>query len=192
MLDCDKAKNFLNDYIEGMLDPQTKRELEQFLENDPECKQLFSEAMSIRRQLQNLPTVKAPDNFDMELRQRIMAYVQEGEKPLRSRRGLSVVFSGGILLAAAYMFIFTDIGVEENMLQNNVVPASTISTTVSGVKINKQRSSEVSDQASLQDSLKKNQANADLQQINLVGDKHTKGRLLVFMLFILNFYYFKG
>ncbi len=172
MLDCDKAKNFLNDYIEGMLDPQTKRELEQFLEKDPECRQLFNDAMMVRRQLQNLPLVKAPDNFDMELRQRIMAYVQEGEKPLRSRRGLSVVFSGGVLLAAAYMFIFTDIGVEENMLNNNVVPASTISTTVSGVQINKQRKSEVPDQATLQDSLKKNQANADPKQINLVGDKH--------------------
>ncbi|HHM01575.1 MAG TPA: hypothetical protein ENJ15_01070 [Caldithrix abyssi] len=172
MLDCDKAKNLLNDYIEGMLDPQTQKELEQFLEEDPECRALFQEARLIRRHLQNLPAVKAPDNFDMELRQRIMTYIQEGEKPLRGRKGLSVVFSGGILLAAAYMFIFTDIGADESRINNNVIPASTISTTVSSPRLNNKQQADIMEQAAFKDSLEGNRANADPKQINLVGDKH--------------------
>ncbi len=41
MMDCDKAKELLSDYIDGALDTEQKREIEEHLNSDHECKKGF-------------------------------------------------------------------------------------------------------------------------------------------------------
>ncbi len=170
MLDCDKAKQLLNEYIEDMLDPGTRSELEAFLKNNPECRAVFTEAMEIRRRMQSLSAVKPSDDFDAALRQRIIQYVQEGEKPHYSKRGISVVVSGGVLVAALYMFLFTDMGME-SPAANHVVPASTISTTVPGMRQAMQKQASPSGEEMIADTLRRADEPAADKQIDLISQE---------------------
>jgi len=169
MLDSDKAKMLLNDYIEDTLDPATRNELEAFLQTDAECRTFFREAMDTRRRLQSLSVVTPSEQFDEVLRQRIVAYVQEGEKTSHPKRGVSVMVSGGVLLAALYMFFFTDIGMAPSP-DEHVMPASTISTAVPGMKPAVQKAT-TPDKASIpKDSMETNIRKDAQKGIDLISD----------------------
>ncbi len=115
MMNCDKAKILLSDYIDGTLEPNVKKEVDSFLESDPECKDLFHDAISLHKNLTQLPKVSPSTEFDSNLRNEIIRLNNnEGKSPTMNKKSFSLVFSGTVLVASLYLFIFTDIGIQPN------------------------------------------------------------------------------
>ena len=109
MMNCDKAKNLLNDFIEESLEPSQKKELDQFLETDPECKKLFVQAKLTRNQLSHFSKVKTSENFDLDLREKIILFNKNGAKQKTfSTKGYSIAFSGVLAIALLSIFTFMD------------------------------------------------------------------------------------
>jgi hypothetical protein len=135
MMNCDKAKLLLSDYMDKTLDPEVKKEIDDFLKTDEECNKIFAEALSMQNQLKSLPKVKPSDEFELNLRNRIIDFNNGNEKqPVLNKKGLSLVFSGVVLVSALYMFIFTDVGTQQN-ISDEILPSSTITNTTSSAGV---------------------------------------------------------
>jgi predicted anti-sigma-YlaC factor YlaD len=173
MMNCDKAKVLLSDYIEGTLEPSIKKEIETFLESDPECKNLFEEAFSIHSKLSQLPPVMPSADFDSNLRSEIIKLNNQEKTPPLNKKGLSLVFSGTVLVAALYLFIFTDLGTQQN-IQDGPMPSSAIGNP--NTSINKEESKvdefvETEEAELKSDSLKNIPEKINSDNIHLTGDK---------------------
>jgi len=127
MMNCDKAKLLLSNYIDKTLEPEVKKEIDDFLETNAECSKLFADAMSVQSQLKSLPKVKPSEEFEASLRNRIIALNNGEEKQtFFNKKGLSLVFSGAALVTMLFMFVFTDVGIQQN-ISDEILPSSTIS-----------------------------------------------------------------
>lgn len=168
MMSCDKAKELLSDYLDGTLEPSVKKELDQFLEGDAECKKLFAEAKTIQEKLLHMPKIVPSDNFDANLRNRIINLNNTEKAPFINKKGLSLALSGTALVASLYMFIFTDIGSQQGV-QEGPVPSSAIGTPNSF-----QQQNDVKDQlvTSEEDSLNTLPEKINTDNIHLTGDQH--------------------
>jgi predicted anti-sigma-YlaC factor YlaD len=125
MMNCDKAKSLLSEYIDGTLESGVKAEIDAYLEKDPDCKTVFEETSAIQAKIANLPQVSPSADFDSNLRNRIINIDSTDKSPALNKKGLSLVFSGTVLVAALYLFIFTDIGMQYNT-QESPMPSSAI------------------------------------------------------------------
>ncbi|MCB9057531.1 MAG: zf-HC2 domain-containing protein [Calditrichae bacterium] len=135
MISCDKTKALLTDYLDGTLEPNLKKEVDQHLDSDPECNKIFTESAALQRQIKNLQVLTASTDFDINLRNKI---IQSNTLPDRqyslNKKGLSLAFSGTVLMAALYMFIFTDIG-NQTAVDEGIMPSSTIGSGNPGHKL---------------------------------------------------------
>jgi len=68
---CQRFKEMLSDYIEGSLDQQNKRAMEQHLRNCLQCTQKVRQLKSLIHNLQALPKVQVSPDFETILRARI-------------------------------------------------------------------------------------------------------------------------
>jgi len=126
MVDCDRAIALLSDYIDDVLEPVVKNEIDALLEKDAHCRQIFTQAIAQRQMLQQLTIIGASDGFDQRFRARIQALSTETAKPMRvNKRGISYIFSGAVLVAAVYFTMFTSVGSDSQV--GNIQPSSTIS-----------------------------------------------------------------
>ena len=129
MMNCDKAQLLLSDYIDETLEPGIKKEIDDFLETDTECSNIFANAMSMQNQLKSLPKILPSEEFEVNLRNRIINLNKGDERqPGFNKKGLSLVFSGAVLVAALYMFVFTDVSTQQN-ISDEILPSSTIGNT---------------------------------------------------------------
>jgi len=78
MINCDKAKQLLSDYLDNALEPGVKKEIDDFLKTNAECSKIFADAMSVRKQLQNLSKVTPTEKFELNLRNKIIALNSAG------------------------------------------------------------------------------------------------------------------
>jgi len=130
MMHSDKAQSLLTDYVEGTLSKGVKKEIDAVLEKDQESKKLFEGALKTRSQISNFPIVKASDDFDVKLRERINNINSGNEQSKQtSRRNWFIALSGSVVALALYVFIFTDIGYQQNM-NNEVLPTPVANTEV--------------------------------------------------------------
>lgn len=173
MMNCDKAKILLSDYIDGMLEPGVKKEIEVFLESDPDCKSLFEESMSIQKKLTHLPQVSPSPDFDSNLRNKIIELNNNEKMPASRAKGLSLVFSGTVLVVSLYLFIFTDIGTQQNSPEGPI-PSSAIGSPGPG-NYNDESSNEPfvnsQEDETKMDSLKTIPEKINSNNIHLTGDK---------------------
>jgi predicted anti-sigma-YlaC factor YlaD len=167
MINCDKTQSLLTEYLDGTLEPDLKKEIELHLEQDPQCNKIFAEAAALQRQMQNLTQVAPSTNFDINLRNRIIKYNEQPNKqPVINKKGLSLAFSGTILMAALYMFIFTDVGEQPNV-NEGILPSSTIG---SGVPVSKIKSSV--DNTNKEKIVDKNQADSLKRAPEVINDSN--------------------
>ncbi len=173
MMNCDKAKELLSDYIEGTLEIGQKEQIEQFLKSDQECKKLFEQAQLIKNHFKILPTYSVSEEFDAKLRQRIVKLNKGEEKPTRfSAKGLSIAFSGVLTLAVLYIFIFPGSSAQ-NTGPQEVAPVSKTESfqPAEAIVDNEEISDESSAKEILPDSLKNEPQEVDNSKIKLTGDK---------------------
>jgi hypothetical protein len=71
MGDCDKLKNYISDFIEGNLDPTTRKQFEDELRTNTELQQLTNNVRQVSKILTELPQYKCGDDFSIRLRERI-------------------------------------------------------------------------------------------------------------------------
>lgn len=170
MMNCDQAKSLLSDYIDGLLEPRLKDEVDAHLEDDPQCKEVFEQAILLHKQMVSLPQLKPSQDFDIKLRNRIIGLNKSDEKQhVINKKGLSLAFSGTVLVAALYLFIFTDVGTQQNM-NEGIMPSSTIGTSPASLNADNTEKDLEPDKNTIADSLNKLPEKVDNEKIHLTGD----------------------
>jgi len=171
MMNCDKAKDLLNDYVEENLEPSQKIELDQFLETDPECKKLFEQSKLAQNQLNYLPKIKTSENFDLNLREKIIIFNKNGEKrKVFSTKGYSIAFSGVLAIAFLFVFTFMDLG-SNNVGPTEIAPATNNIQQQEIIVDNEDAEIENEKNATNSDSLKNEPEKVDNSKIKLTGDQ---------------------
>jgi len=169
MMNCDQVKLLLSDYIDGVLEPRLKEEVDNHLESDPDCKKVFEQATIIHRQITSLQQVKPSPEFDIHLRNRIIGLNKSDEKQhVINKKGLSLAFSGTVLVAALYLFIFTDVGTQQNM-NEGLMPSSTIGSSPASFNADNTEKNIEPAQNIIADSLNKLPEKVDEDKIHLTG-----------------------
>jgi hypothetical protein len=111
MDDCDRLKKYISDYIEGQLDPSTRRQFEAQLKENPELQELTSRVSGVSRLLKQLPPQKCSEDFNIRLRERI--YNEPAKKWMSAKvRRYSLGFSFVIVIAVV-IFAFNS-QIEDN------------------------------------------------------------------------------
>jgi hypothetical protein len=139
MMNCDKAKQLLSDYIDNTLEPEVKKEIDDFLESNSECKEIFADVLSLQNQLKSLSRVTPTSEFEINLRNKIIALNSNDVRQVSfNKKGLSLAFSGAVLITAVYMFVFTDFGIQQN-ISDEILPSSTITTSKPSPTVSKEQ-----------------------------------------------------
>lgn len=84
MGDWDRMKTYISDYLENSLDPTTRKEFEQALNNSGELRLLTVKMKALKFSLNNLIQYKCSDDFSTKLREKINLKVE----PVISRQQL--------------------------------------------------------------------------------------------------------
>lgn len=173
MINCDKTQSLLTEYLEGTLEPDLKKEVEHHLDQDPVCNKIFTQAAALQKQMRSLQQVVPSKDFDITLRNRIIQFNDAPDKqPILNKKGLSLAFSGTVLMAALYMFIFTDIG-EQGNVNEGIMPSSTIGSGVPAMKIQVPASEKKADAGATNqsDSLKRAPEVINDENLHLTGEE---------------------
>ena len=175
MMNCDKTQSLLNEYIDGTLEPDLKKAVQLHLDNDPKCRQVFSEAVALQRQMQNLQQVLTSPEFDINLRKRIIESQEHTSRQLvLNKKGWSLAFSGAILTAALYLFIFTDFG-DQSIPPEGIMPSSTIGNGSPAYKVQSPdpgvKMENISAEEVITDSLKQTPEQVNESQLHMTGEQ---------------------
>lgn len=175
MISCDKTKSLLTDYLDGTLEPNLKKEVDQHLDSDPVCNKIFTESAALQRQIKNLQVVIPSQDFDINLRNKIIQSnsLPDRQYALNNKKGLSLAFSGTVLMAALYMFIFTDFG-SQTAVDEGIMPSSTIGSGTPGLKmqipVDQPKQAQL-EKENVADSLKRVPERIDDSNIHLAGEE---------------------
>ena len=72
-MDCANIQRHLSEYMDGVLDAQTQDRVEKHLSSCKECREELESLKALIHDLENLPRVKAPDDFLEQLHERMNA-----------------------------------------------------------------------------------------------------------------------
>jgi hypothetical protein len=98
MLDCDKVKEFVSDYIEKRLTPGLKTELDNHFQQCPDCKLVLERIPKVQSLMGNLVSVQCSDDFNLNLRERITGNQNNSVVSKSSIKKLSYGFSFAIFI----------------------------------------------------------------------------------------------
>ena len=133
---CKEVYNYFSDYLDDEISAAVKKEIEDHLNICNRCSTVFNKVYNTKTYLRDLARIKAPDNFEIRLKERIaLEFVQKGsfisnylgsESFLRNKSTVGFSFAA-ILIAAFIIFIYnqqpTDykLGISEPDLQKEVI-----------------------------------------------------------------------
>jgi hypothetical protein len=124
MGDCDRMKKHISDYLDHSLDPTTKNEFEEILDEDASLKSITSRVGQVKSILGNLQSMHCSGDFNTRLRERIHQNPKTTVKDPVKKYTLSVSFAAVLILVVVFLNPFaTD--KSETLPQ---IPASPIST----------------------------------------------------------------
>lgn len=103
MINCDKFKEHVSDYLEKQLSPQIKNEFELHLNKCSECKLIVEQVPQIQSSLSQLGKIKCSDDFSLRLRQRLVA---DQQNPYISNANVKKISYGFSFAAAVFLLIF--------------------------------------------------------------------------------------
>jgi anti-sigma factor RsiW len=124
MGDCDRLKKHISDYLEGGLDPTTRKQFEEELRTNPELQQLTNQVQHVSKMLSDLPRHKCKDDFNVRLRERIHSESTNSKFNVNIRR-YSLAFSFVVIVGIA---IF---GINGILKDDTRLPAAPPSNAVS-------------------------------------------------------------
>ncbi|HHE55808.1 MAG TPA: zf-HC2 domain-containing protein [Caldithrix abyssi] len=178
MISCDTAKRMLSDYIESNLPSDEQAAVDDHLNHCPDCKRVFDDVIFLTAKLHQLPPITTSGDFDSQLRLRISGGAFDDSPSTFSRRNLTFGLSGAALIAMITFFILTTINTPTGEFNESATPSGGINQT------QQQMASPILAQPSLskssvhefqnqQDSVKKNPARINQDQLKLVDqEKH--------------------
>jgi hypothetical protein len=103
MIDCDKVKEFISDYIEKRLTPGLKKELDNHFKQCPDCQLVLERIPKVQSLMSNLTPVKCSDDFNLKLRKKIASNLNE---PMISRSSFKKVSYGFSFALFIFVIIF--------------------------------------------------------------------------------------
>lgn len=166
MINCDKMKELMSDYLDNTLDSETRKSVEAHLQEDAACRKVYEDAKAIKGSMQNLPSISVSEDFHARLRTRIVEENNADANPIRNkRRTLSFAFTGTIASAALLFFIFT-----QNAEINNEGSVDPISSGKQDIQLNVTNKVEEKE-ASEADSSKTLPEQIDTGNMHLTGQK---------------------
>ncbi len=132
MIDCDKAMEFISEYIEKRLTPGLKTELNNHFQQCSDCKLILERIPKVQSLISNMPAVKCSEDFNSKLREKIAGNQNESLLTGDSFKKLSYGFSFAvIILAMVFGFNFfdqanteTEIQLPQVQRQESSVPSS--------------------------------------------------------------------
>lgn len=124
MGDCDKLKNYISDFIEGNLDPTTRKQFDDELRTNKELQQLTNNVRQVSRILADLPHHKCGDDFNIRLREKIHAESSTSKFNINIRR-YSIAVSFVVIIAIA---IF---GINSMLKEDTPLPVAPASSNIS-------------------------------------------------------------
>ncbi len=120
MISCDRAKELLSAFLEGELSPDLKLAMESHLQVCQNCQQLGADVTFISQKMHVIKPINTSEQFDQQLRSRIIndpkLQHKQSQFPVQK---LSFAFSGIVVIAALYFFVFNDFNAT-----NPVMPVS--------------------------------------------------------------------
>ncbi len=166
MSSCDSIKIHFSDYIDNLISPSEKEEVDSHLAVCSDCQITFQQVQAISQRMQQISPVKTSGQFEQNLRARI-GVKSSSQGNIFSVRTFSLGFSG---LAAFAVLAFFIIGNPEN--------SGTSPGNISGNPVNVQpnlildsndKTPEIAADEPKQDSLQNSPAKIDKNKIHLVG-----------------------
>ncbi len=116
MIDCDKFKEHVSDYLEKQLSPQVRSDFERHINQCSECKLIVEQIPQIKSSLSRLGKIQCSNDFSMQLRQRLIAGQQKSYISNANVKKISYGFS----FAAAVFLLFLGINIFSDT--ENVIP----------------------------------------------------------------------
>ena len=98
MIDCDKVKEYVSDYIEKHLTPGLKTELDDHFQQCSDCKLVLERIPKLQSIMGNLVSVQCSDDFNLKLRERIAGNQNESMVSSGSFKKVSYGFSFAIFI----------------------------------------------------------------------------------------------
>ena len=98
MIDCDKVKEYVSDYIEKRLTPGLKTELDNHFHLCPDCKLVLERIPKVQSLMGNLVSVQCSSDFNLKLRARIAGSQNDSVVSKNSIKKLSYGFSFAIFI----------------------------------------------------------------------------------------------
>ena len=98
MIDCDKVKEFISEYIEKRLSPNLRTELDNHFQFCTSCKLVVKRIPKVQSLMGNLISVQCSNNFNLKLREKIANSENEPYVSRDSFKKLSYGFSFAIFI----------------------------------------------------------------------------------------------
>lgn len=107
MIDCDKVKEFISDYIERRLTPGLSAELKNHFQECADCNMVLERMPKVQSLMSNLTSIQCSTDFNLKLRERIANSQNESLISSGSVKKVSYGFSFAIfILALVFGFNF--------------------------------------------------------------------------------------
>lgn len=123
MINCEKTKELMSDFIENEIDPEMKNEVAQHLGICPPCKRMFARTKELLESMSSLSSYSVSNNFDKSLEIKL-AILRKTEKNSSRNSFIKGAFIGA---AAAGLIFFSFNG------NDAVVPPSAVNYSASSM-----------------------------------------------------------
>jgi hypothetical protein len=170
---CATVKSLFSSYIDKTINPQSRKILEDHLKICKKCDLILTNIRFLAGRLKKLPAIKTPENFEENLRSRIVA--NQKNKRIYSTntfKSFSYGFSAAALLLVVYLFINPGSQSDSQQLISSpeIVPVKQSVSEASGGKNINEPHTNSGDEAltrTISDSTRKN-AEEESRKVNLV------------------------
>lgn len=106
MTDCDKFKMNFSNYLDGELQTQVRKSLDDHFSECPECHETYRQMKDIRENLNNLPPLSTSSGFEQSLQQRILKQNQHpGFIPPQLQNWKLPAMGSAIVVATVSLFL---------------------------------------------------------------------------------------
>lgn len=123
MINCEKTKELMSDFIENEIDPEMKKEVTQHLNICPPCKKMFARTKELLESMSSFTPYSVSNNFDKDLEIKL-ARLRKTEKNSNRNSFIKGAFIGA---AAAGLIFFSFNG------NDSVVTSSAVNYSVSSM-----------------------------------------------------------
>ncbi len=172
MISCDTVKGLLTNYMDQSLNREAVNQIDVHLSQCPSCRKIYADVQYLTDRLKKTDRVKVSEDFDRNLRSRIMELDMSSGRKTISVRNLSFGFSVAVVVAAISFFVLNQYSGSVN---NSVInqpqtitraqPFSTPSIQTQSVPV---KESAFIGQELQKDSLKNKEETVDRSRIKLV------------------------